>query len=62
MTDDVERAKERLFGTGGLEAASIGIAVGSDRDATPAAIAGQVLRVLDQLERGDFEVVDGFDD
>lgn len=62
MTDAIETAKARLFGEGGLAVADIKISPGSDRDATPEAVAGQIVRVLDQLERGDFEVVDDFDD
>ena len=62
MTSAIETAKTRLFGEGGLAAADIKISPGSDRDATPEALAGQVVQVLDQLERGDFEVVESFDD
>lgn len=62
MTDAIEKARIRLFGGGGLAVAGIGISPGSDRDATPQAMADQIIEVLDQLERGDYELVDTFDD
>lgn len=62
MTIAMETAVTRLFGEGGLTVVDIAISPGSDRDATPEAVAGQIVRVLDQLERGDFEVVESFDD
>lgn len=62
MRSRIEEAKARLQGDGGLAVRDIGIFPGSDRDATPEAIAGQIVRVLDQLERGDYEVVETFDD
>lgn len=62
MMTPLEKAKARLFGEGGLSVADIGISPGSDREATPDAMADQIVRVLDQLERGDFELVDRFDD
>ncbi|MDE4914388.1 hypothetical protein PQI07_27335 [Methylobacterium sp. 092160098-2] len=54
MRSQIEEAKARLQGDGGLAVRDIGIFPGSDQDATPEAIAGQILRVLDQLERGDY--------
>lgn len=62
MTIVLEAARMRLYGEGGLTVSDIGISPGSDRDATPDAIAGQIVRVLDQLERGDYELVESFDD
>lgn len=62
MTTAIETAKARLFGEGGLAVADIGIFPGSERDAPPEAMAGQIVRVLDQLERGDFELLESFDD
>lgn len=62
MRSGIEDAKARLYGEDGLAVRDIGISPGSDREATPDSIAGQIVRVLDQLERGDYEVVDTFED
>ncbi|WP_408903076.1 hypothetical protein [Methylobacterium radiotolerans] len=62
MRSGIEDAKARLYGEDGLAVRDIGISPGSDRNATPDSIADQIVRVLDQLERGDYEVVDTFQD
>lgn len=61
MPSGIEEAKARLH-RGGLAVRDIGISLGSDRDAKPDSIAGHIVRVLDQLERGDYEIVDTFED
>jgi hypothetical protein len=62
MSLAMEEAKARLYGEGGLAVRDIKICPGSDRDATPDSVAGQIVAVLDRLEGGDFETVDNFDD
>jgi hypothetical protein len=60
--DPVAEVRERLYGETGLQATNFGITLGSSRDVTPAQIASEVNKALRQLENGDYEIVDDFDD
>ena len=62
MNSQLETAKARLFGEEGLRAADIKLYPGSSRDASPEMMAEQVNNVLAQLERGEYEVIESFDD
>ncbi len=61
MKSQLEVAKHQLFDESGLNAADIKLFPGSNRDATPEEMAEQIVRVIAQIEAGDFEEVD-FDD
>lgn len=62
MNSQIEVAKHRLFAGEGLRAADVKLFPGSSRDASPVGMAEQVTKVLAQLEDGDYEVVESFDD
>jgi hypothetical protein len=62
MSTQMELAKSRLFGEGSLQVANIKLFPGSDRDSTPEQMAEQVKKSLAQIEAGDYELVDSFED
>lgn len=54
---EVEVAKRRLFDADALRISNIKIYPGTRREVSPEQMAGQLNRVLSQLEAGDYEVV-----
>lgn len=54
----VEIAAAKLYGPGGLGVTNFGFTRGSNPDATPEQIAGEINRAIMQLEAGNFEEVD----
>lgn len=58
----VEIAAAKLYGPGGLGVTNFGFTRGSNPDATPEQIAGEINRALAQLEAGNFEEVNPDDD
>lgn len=53
----VEIAAARLYGPGGLGVTNIKFSRGSNPNVTAEQIAGQLNRVLDNIEAGDFELL-----
>lgn len=62
MAKEIDVAKHRLFDKDGLDADNIKLFPGSSRDVTSAQMADEVNKVIAQLESGDYEVVDQFED
>jgi hypothetical protein len=62
MKTQLELAKHRLFDPDALNAANIKLFPGSSRDATPEQFAEQINKALAQIEAGDFELIDNFED
>jgi len=62
MGSQLEMAKYRLFDPEGLRATNIKLFPGSNRDATPEQAAEAVNKSLAQIETGDFEIIERFDD
>ncbi|UPG89253.1 hypothetical protein L2Y96_17905 [Luteibacter aegosomaticola] len=58
MSTNMSKAQELLFGTSGLGASNIKLYTGSDRDATPEEIAGELAHMLENLRDGNYEVVE----
>lgn len=58
----LDRAKQRLFGADGLQAANVKPFVGAGRDTTPDQMAGAIDQALARIEAGDYELVTRFDD
>lgn len=58
----LEMAKHRLFDASGLNVENVKLFPGSNRDATPEQMAEQINKALAQIEAGDYEVVEQFDD
>ena len=61
MSDIIETLAERLYGQNGLGIKDIKISMNETSNATDEEIAEQISKVLDQIERGDFELVENFD-
>lgn len=61
MTTNMNQAQELLFGKDGLAVSNFKLFLGSNRDATPEQVAGEINRVLNDALAGDFVVyeVDG---
>lgn len=62
MQSQLELAKRRLFDRDGLDVSDIKLFPGSSRDATAESMAEQVCKALAQLEAGDYDLVEEFDD
>ena len=62
METNLDLAKKQLFGDGGLSVADVKLFPGSSRDATSEQMAEQVSRAIAQIESGDFELVEEFED
>jgi len=58
MATQLEVAKNRLFGEGGLQATNIKLYPGHSRDASAEQMAEQVNKALAQIENGDYDVVE----
>jgi hypothetical protein len=53
---NVAKLKERLYGVNGLGATNFKLFPGVDRNATPEAVAGEILRALDALDSNSDEL------
>lgn len=62
METKLELAKKVLFSDGGLSVADVKLFPGSSRDATPEAMAEQVVKAIAQIESGEFELIETFED
>lgn len=62
MGTQLEVAKHRLFDEKGLNADNVKLFPGSYRDATPEQMAEQINKAITQIEAGDFDLVEEFDD
>lgn len=62
MSAQLDLAKKRLFDTDGLNVQNIKMFPGTSRDATPEQVAEQINRAISQIEAGDVEFVDNFED
>jgi hypothetical protein len=58
----LEMAKRLLFDTDGLHAANLKLFPGSSRDATDDQIAEQINKAIAQIEAGDYDPVEQFED
>jgi hypothetical protein len=62
VSNQMELAKSRLFGDGSLQVSNIKLFPGEARDSTPEQMAEEVKKSLAQIESGDYELVDVFED
>lgn len=62
MKTQLEVARHRLFDKDALHAANVKLFPGSNRDATPEMLAEQVNNAIAQIEAGDYELVEQFED
>lgn len=62
MGTQLELAKTRLFDKDSLGVGNIKLFPGSSRDATPEQMAQQINQAISQIEAGDFDVIDSFDE
>ena len=58
MSTQIEFAKNRLFGKGGLDAKNVKFFSGTDRDATPEQYSEQMNMAISQIENGDYTLVE----
>ncbi|CUW39711.1 protein of unknown function [Magnetospirillum sp. XM-1] len=58
MGTNLEIAKNRLFGDGGLQVSNVKLFPGSNRDVTQEQIAEQVNKIIGQLDAGDYDVIE----
>lgn len=62
MADQVQLAQNRLYGDSGLKITDIKLFPGSSRDVSKEEFAEQINKSLAQMEAGDYQLVDEFDD
>ncbi|PCI40337.1 MAG: hypothetical protein COB46_07055 [Rhodospirillaceae bacterium] len=62
MKTQIEVAQHRLFDQDALGADNVKLFPGSSRDASRELMAEQVNKALFQIETGDFELAENFDD
>lgn len=62
MRTQVDLAKNRLFDEGALNADNVKLFPGSTRDVSSELMAEQVNKALSQIESGDFDLIEEFDD
>lgn len=62
MKAQMELATKRLFSTEGLAVNNVKLFPGSNRDTTPEQMAEQINKAISQIDSGDFDLVDQFDD
>jgi hypothetical protein len=62
MGNQIEIAKHRLFGDGGIDAGEFKIYPGTLRDITPEQIAEQINKSLSHIESGDFDDLNDCED
>lgn len=58
MTNQVQTAKDILFGEAGLRASNFKMYPGNARDVTPAQVAEELTASIQRIEQGDFEVIE----
>lgn len=58
----MELATKRLFNTEGLDVNNVKLSPGSNRDTTPEQMAEQINKAISQIDSGDFDLVDQFED
>jgi hypothetical protein len=62
MKTQIEMAKLRLFTEAGMNAANVKLFPGSKREATPEQMAEEVNKAVAQIENGDYDLVESFED
>jgi hypothetical protein len=62
MGTQLELAKNRLFDVESLHASNVKLFPGSTRDLTAEQFGEQVYKAIAQIEAGDFEIVENFED
>jgi hypothetical protein len=62
MGEQLDLAKKRLFDVASLHAANVKLFPGSNRDATADQMAEQVNKAIAQIDAGDYDVIENFDD
>ncbi len=62
MGAQLDYAKSRLFDEAALHVENIKLFPGSDRNATREAVAQEVTNALAQIESGDYDLIDQFED
>jgi len=62
MATQMNRAQEMLFGSEGLRVSNFKMFPGHSREASAEVVAAEVVKMLEQLGRGDYTVVAGVDD
>ena len=62
MSTQIEILRERLFGKSGMSARNFSIFPGSNPNAAPEDIAGEINKTLDEFSRGNFEEIADFED
>ncbi len=62
MADQVQLAQNRLYGDSGLKVSDMKLFPGSSRDVTKEDFAEQINKSLAEIESGDYDLVDKFED
>lgn len=62
MGTQLELAKHRLFDADGLDVSNVKLFPGNSRDTTDDQIAEQINKAIAQIEAGDYDLVEQFDD
>lgn len=62
MGVQMELAKKRLFGADSLQVTNVKLFPGSNRDVTAEQMAEQVNKAIAQIEVGDYDMVEQFED
>lgn len=62
MATQLDIAKKRLFEKDALDVRNIKLFPGEDKDATPEEVASSVNKAISQIEAGDFDIIESFED
>lgn len=62
MANQLELARNRLYGDGGLAVSDFKMYPGTSRDVSKEQFAEQVNKVLAQIEAGEYELVEEYND
>lgn len=62
MADQMQLAQNRLYGESGLRVTDVKLFPGSSRDVSKEEFAEQINKSLAQMEAGDYQLVEEFDD
>lgn len=62
MPTQLDIAKRRLFDEEALNADNIKLFPGTNRDSTPEQMAEQINKAIAQIDAGDYELVEDFED
>jgi hypothetical protein len=62
MANQLELATNRLYGAGGLAVSDFKMYPGTSRDVSKEQFAEQINKVLAQIEAGDYELVEDYDE